>query len=114
MPVRRPPRLGGELLEVVDGAPLLGAVQLCVRDGGGQAVVALLPSGEDEQVRARGIGLAVLRLRQLERELRTEDRLHLEGFGRLGEAHDAVEPVVIGDREGVQAQPLRLLGELLG
>jgi hypothetical protein len=32
----------------------------------------------------------------------------------LGEAHDAVEAVVVGDREGVKPQTLGLFGEFLG
>ena len=77
-------------------------------------MVALFAAREHEQVRAGRIGLALLRLGQLERELGAEHRLDLQGLGRLGEAHDAVEPVVVGDREGVQAEPLGLFGELFG
>ena len=80
----------------------------------GEPVVALLAAGEHEQVRADGVGLAVLRLRQLERELGAEHRLQLQRLGGLGEAHDAVEAVVVGDREGVKTQPLGLFGELFG
>ena len=104
----------GELVEVVDRPPLLGALQLRVRDGAGEPVIALLAAGEHEQVRADGVGLAVLRLRQLERELGAEHGLQLQRLGGLGEAHDAVEAVVVGDRERVQAEPLGLFGQLFG
>ena len=109
-----PVRLRGELVEVVDRPPLLGPLQLRVRDGAGEPVIALLAPGEHEQVRADRVGLAVLRLRQLERELGAEHGLQLQRLGGLGEAHDAVEAVVVGDREGVQAEPLRLFGHLFG
>ena len=104
----------GELVEVVDRPALLGPAQLRLGDRGGEPVIALLAAGEHQQVAALGIGLAVLRLGQPERELGAEHGLHLRGLGRLGEAHDAVEAVVVGDREGVQAEPLRLFEQLFG
>jgi hypothetical protein len=39
--------------------------------------------------------------RAAERQLRPEDGLQLQVLRRLGEAGDAVEPVVVGDRERV-------------
>ncbi len=111
--------LRGQLVEVVQRAPLLGTLQLPVRDGGREPVVSLFAAREDEQVRARGIGFSTPRrargsVEMTERELGAKDGLHLQGLGGFGEAHDAVEPVVVGDREGVQAEPLGLFGELFG
>ena len=37
-----------------------------------------------------------------------------DGPGRLGEADDAVEAVVVGEGEGLEAEAGRLLGQLLG
>ena len=77
-------------------------------------MVALFLTGEHEQVVALGICLTVLRTAQSERELSPEDRLHRGGLGRLGKPDDAVEAVVIGDRQSVQAEALRLFEQFLG
>ena len=104
----------GEVMQVVHRAPLLTPRQLRVRDGGGESVVALLAAREHQQVRAVRIGFAVLRTGQSQRQLGPEDGLQLQVLGRLGEADDAVEPVVVGDREGVQTEAFRLFDEVLG
>ena len=49
-----------------------------------------------------------------EGDLGAEHGRHPDGAGRLGEADDAVEAVVVGEGEGLQAQPGRLGGQLLG
>ena len=46
-------------------------------------------------------------------DLGAEHRRQPDGAGRLGEADDPVEAVVIGDGEGVEAQSGRLGGQLL-
>ena len=51
---------------------------------------------------------------QVEGELGPEDGGDLERLGRLGEADDAVEAVVVGDGERGQAESRRLLHQLLG
>ena len=107
----------GEVVEVVAGAALLAAGELRVRDRGGQAVISLLAAGEHEQVGALGVGRAAARRARrpriiAQRQLGAEHRLHVQLFGGFGEADDPVEPVVIGDGEGVQPQPLGFLGEL--
>ena len=64
-----------ELVEVVPRSALLLPAQLRVRQRRGKPMVSLLATGQDEQVRADRIRHAVLRCRQLERELRAEHRL---------------------------------------
>jgi hypothetical protein len=77
-------------------------------------VVALLAAGEHEQVAALRVRRAVLRPAEPEREFRAEDRpdagVALRG---LRHAHDAVEAVVVGDREGVQTEARGLFEQLL-
>ena len=116
-PVPDPRRVAGarsEVIEVVDWPALLAPGELGVGEGAGEPVIPLLAAGEHEQVGSDGVGFTVLRRGQLERQFRPEHRLQPEPFGGLGEADDAVEAVVVGDREGMQPLPLRLLGELLG
>ena len=77
---------------------------------GGEPVVALFAAGEHEQVAALGVGDAVLRRAEPERQLGAEHRRRCSGvLGGLGEPHDAVEAVVVGDGEGVQPEPGRLV-----
>jgi hypothetical protein len=104
----------GELLEVVARPALLAARELSGRDGRGEAVIALLLARKHEQVGALGIGDAVLRGTQAEGELGADDRGDTELGGRLGHAHGAVEPVVIGEREGGETEPCCLLGHAFG
>ena len=105
----------GQLFEVVERTSLLVAAQLRLGDRPRQPVVALDAAGEHQQVAALGIGDALLRDGEPERQLgavhRAQRRILL---GRLGEAHRAVEAVVVGDRERRQTQPHRLLDERLG
>ena len=49
-----------------------------------------------------------------ERDLGAEHGGQANGAGRFGEAHDAVEAVVIGERQRLQTQARRFLGQLLG
>ena len=109
----------GEIVEVVPRAPLLAARELRVRDRCGKTVIALFAAGEHEQVGALGVGRAAPRGRRRERvvaegQLGSEHGLHVQLLGCLGEPHDAVEPVVVGDGEAVEAQPFGLFGELGG
>ena len=98
----------GQLVEVVDRSALLVAAQLGVGDRAGQPVVALDAAREHQQVAALGVGDAVLRLGQAEGELGAVDRLQTQPggvqLGGLGEQRRAVEPVVVGDRQRVQAR----------
>jgi hypothetical protein len=93
---------------------LLTAAQVRLRDRARQPGVTLRAVRQHQQVPPLGVGLTVLRFRQVQRQLRTEDGRQRQPPGRLGEPHHPVEPVVIGDGEPGQSQPRRLLGQLLG
>ena len=99
---------------LVDRLALLGPRQLGGADGGGQPGVALRVAGQHEQMAALRVGHAVLGLGEPERQLRAEHGGHAHGPSRLGEAHHAVEAVVVGDGQRLQPEPGRLLGQLLG
>ena len=49
-----------------------------------------------------------------QRQLGAEHGRQTGGAGRLGEAHDAVEPVVVGEGERLEAEPGGFVDELLG
>ena len=104
----------GEVDAVVDRLPLLGSGQLGGGDDIGETGVAGGAPGQHEQVRPLGIGDAVLGLGQTQGQFGPEHRRQPHRPGRLGEAHHPVETVVIGDGQGFEAQPGRLLGQGLG
>ena len=107
-----PGRLRQRLDREARAALLAG--QLTVADGPGQPSVAERPFGQDEQVLARGIGDPVGGAAGVEGELGAEDGRQAHREGRLGEPHDAVEAVVVGDRQGAQSEAGGLVGQLLG
>ena len=121
------PAEGDEVL-VVDPGRILGPCQLALADGPRQQRVAAGIAGQHQQVHAFGVGhpgalpvppAAPSGLRRGGRlrgqgELGTEDGREPEGPGRLGEAHHAVEAVVIADGQRLEPQPDRLGGQLLG
>ena len=104
----------GQPRQLIDGLALLLAVEVGLADGAAQPAVALGVAGEDQEVGALGVGEAVLGLGQAEGQLSAEDGGQADRGGGLGEADDAVHAVVVGDGEGVEAQPDRLLHQLLG
>jgi hypothetical protein len=72
-----------------------------------------VPAREQQQMFALRIGLArTLHIGQC--ELGPEDRFQLVLPGGLGEADHTIEPVVIGDRQRIEPEPVGLLGQLLG
>jgi hypothetical protein len=115
--------------------PLLPG-QVAEAQRAGQPGIALRPVGQQQQVIAVRIGSMAVgdptgvhlgpRLDLLEdhlllggeagrqRDLGAEHRRQADRPGRLGEADDAVEAVVVGDGEGVEAEPGGLGGQLLG
>ena len=105
----------GQLGQVVDRAALLVAAQVCVGHRGGEPVVALDAAGQHQQVVPLGVGHAVLRAAQPQRQLGAVDGPERGGGvgGRgLGQHRRAVEAVVVGDRQAVQPEPDRLLHQL--
>ena len=107
-----PPR-PGQLLQGEAGRALLPR-QLTQADGPGQAGVPLRAVGQDDEMTAHRIGHAVLRRIDAEGQLGSEHRGHADRPRRLGEAHHAVQPVVVGEGQRLQPQPSRFLGQLLG
>ena len=103
-----------QLVEVVDRAALLVAAQVRVGHRRGEPVVALDPARQHQQVAALGVGHAVLRAGEPEGQLGAEDGGQVVRRRGLGQHRGAVEAVVVGDREGVQAEAHGLLDELGG
>ena len=103
-----------QLVEVVDRAALLVTAQVGVGHRRGEPVVALDPARQHQQVAALGVGHAVLRTGQAEGELGAEDGRQVVRRRGLGQHRGAVEAVVVGDRERVQAEAHGLLDELGG
>ena len=85
-------------------------------EGARQPAVADRIGGEHDEVVAFGVGPAHAgRSRRgcLQGEFGPEHGGQPVGAGRLGEAHDAVETVMIGDGEGFETEPDGLFHELL-
>ena len=105
----------GERVEVVLGLTLLAAGQ--VRGGKltREPAVTLRTAGQHQQMRAGRVwhvsaGAASSRA---QRQFGSEYRADVEFAGRLGEAHHAIESVMIGQRDSPQIQPRGLLDEFL-
>ena len=104
----------GEGGEVETGRALLPR-QLRRAHCPGQTRVPDRALGEHHEVLTGRVGVAVRRrAERVERELGAEHGGKTGGAGGEGEAHHAVEAVVVGDGEGGQAQPGGLVGQLLG
>ena len=112
----------GQLVERRARRALL-ARELGLADRPGQAGVALRVAGQHEQValvgagrrgRACWAGGRPFAGGRPEGQLGPEHRGQPEGPGRLGEADHAVEAVVVGERQRLEPEPGRLLGQLLG
>ena len=112
--VHRGPGRVGELRERRAGRALLPR-ELRLADRLGEPGVADRALREHDQVLAgrdrpsRSGGSL-----RAEGQLRAEHRRQPERAGRLREPHDAVEAVVVGDRERGQAEARRFFGQLLG
>ena len=125
----------GEIVEPEDGHTLL-AGEMAEAEGPGDPCVPLGAVGEQQHVRpvrvggmgvgqqtgvdlVQGLGLRstpafTLDQTGRERDLGPEHRGQPDRTGCLGEADHPVEPVVIGEGEGVETEPDGLLDELLG
>ena len=119
------PRELGQPVDVVTRAPLLATGEMALGDGAGKTRVAGRIPGDDYQVGAGRIGRPGARggrgglwrkagAMAGEGELGPEDGGHPRLLCRLGEAHDAVEAVVVGERQTRQAQTRRLGHQFLG
>ncbi len=111
---KRPGSDGGEGLEAHRGAPLFPAGQMRHREGSAQAGIAGGIPGQDQEMGTLRVGHPVLRAGQPQGQLGAEHRRQPYRPGRLGEADHAVHAVVVGDGQSLQAQPGRLLDQLLG
>ena len=78
------------------------------------------PSASSNRCRPWGSGWGVTcsvrrrGLSAIEGDFRPENRGQIKGPGRLGEPNDPVEPVVVGQRQCFQAEPIGFFGQLLG
>ena len=103
--------------ERTPGSALLAA-ELGLAHGPGQQGVAPGVTGDDDEVGLpgahSGIGVADRYGGAPEGELGAEDGGHPELAGGLGEAHDAVEAVVVGEGQGLEPEADGLLDQHLG
>ncbi len=107
----------GQVVEGAGGPALLPPGEVSLGDGPAQAGVPLGIAGQHHEVGADGVGGAGAARRAPalhQGELGAEHRRHPEGARRLGEADHPVQAVVVGEGEGVEAEPGRLGDELLG
>ena len=88
--------------------------ELPLADRPGEAGVPAGPLGEHDEVLARRVGDPVRGRAAVEGELGAEDGREVDLGGRRGEPDDPVEAVVVGDRQGGEAEAARLVDELLG
>ena len=107
-----PARRLGQRVDVVAQHALLPTGQVRVRQLPRQSPIPLRTPGKHQQMRPRRIRL-VGAADPAERQLGTEHGGHVEFPGRLGEPHHPVEPVVIGQGQGTQTEPGRLLHQFL-
>jgi hypothetical protein len=101
-----------------EAGPALLAAELGVADGPGQQRVAAGIAGEHHQVAFVGtgprVGLPHRHRAAPEGQLAAEDGGQAQLAGRLGHAHHAVEAVVVGDGQRLEAEAGGLLGQGLG
>ena len=76
--------------------------------------VAVGVTGEHDEVGAGWVGLAGAQPGRRQRHLAAEDGRQRNRARGLGEAHHAVEAVVVGQGQRIQPEPVRLGHELLG
>ena len=108
------PRGAGQRVEGEDGLALLPARQVRVGQHGREPRVAVGVPGQQHEVRAGRVGLAGARAGRRQRHLGAEDRGQPAHPRRLGEAHHAVEAVMVRQRQRGQPEPVRLGHQLLG
>ncbi len=107
-------RAARDLVESESRRAFFSASQMGLAEHRRERAVPLGRTREHDEVRARGIVDPDAVVVGVDRDLGPEDRGQTEGPGRFGEAHDAVEPVVIGERQSREAEASALGGELFG
>lgn len=106
----------GQRVEVVARLTLFATGQMRRGQLPRQPPVAFRAAGQHQQMRAgriRPLG-AGRRYRGSQRQLGAEDRAHVDFRSRFGEPHRPVQAIVVGQRQGTQAQPSGLGDQLLG
>jgi hypothetical protein len=109
-----PARGGCHRVWVINRFALFATTDLGITDHPGQPAVTLGIARQHKQVFTFRVRYPVLWCGEAETELGPEDRFDAQLACRLGETHHSVHPIVISDRDRVQAQPRRLLNQLLG
>jgi hypothetical protein len=111
------PRTAHQRGQIVEGQSRRALLSRQVRraDGAGQGGVARRIARDHQQVLAVRVGPAgFVTAAAGEGELAAEHRGEAVGSRCFGEADDAVEAVVIGERQRLEPQPHRLFDQLLG
>ncbi len=102
----------GQRVDVVARLALLAAGQVRRGQLPRQPSVTFRAAGQHQQVRAGWIRLLGAGARP-QRQFGAEDGAQVEFGGRFGEPHRPVQAVVVGQRQGAQAQPGGLLDQFL-
>jgi hypothetical protein len=113
---------GGKFVDVVHRTAFRAAAQVRSADRPGQRRITDRVAGQHEQVGTGRVGHTDARgdvafgsragERDVERELGTEPGRESVRLGCLGESDDAVQAVMIGERQTLETQPDRLFGQL--
>jgi hypothetical protein len=93
---------------------LLAAAQVRFAEHGREMAVALGRAREQHEVVTGRVVDPDAVVVRVDGDLGAKDRGQSEGPGRLGEAHDAVETVVVGEGQAREAEPGPFGGQLLG
>ena len=88
--------------------------QMSAGDGAGKSVVALRPSGENQEVIGVGVHRGGGRGALIEAEFGSDHSGKAEMTGSIGKPDHSVEAVMVGDRQRIQLQLGRLGNELFG
>ena len=107
-------RAAGELLEGVARRALLPARDQRLGQGHREVAIPLGRTSQDDHVLARGVGHPRAVVVPGQGDLGAEDGGQAEGPRGLGEAHHAVEAVVVGEGQRAEPQARRLGRQLLG
>ena len=115
-----PPRIDTAELDeslVADSGRALLACELTFADGSGEHRIPVWVAGQDQKMlprRVGGPGTGKVHGSIVEGELGAENGRQADRSRCLGEADDAVEPVVVGEGQASQPQANRFLHQFLG